>query len=293
MSHVPRIMRCMMYGILPGFLSSCAVSTYPGQPGLVTNGYSKIDLEVLMEDGLWVYETTYDNTPKGKGVSAIVTKLYPNARTYTTNVRTNEYGTLYRAKAPYQGGVVQMISFPLANQHVVPPDSHVMFLVDYEAPLDEVDDRNLAEEGIFSSEKLDETKNPAKKLTGAAMDLKTFKFNLLKAGHLDAFGNISYEVKAVDFGSKTFTPDKSVRIETNLLQTGLRTNVDQKTRGELVRFLDYHFPQGFKGNLTLHVNGEKIPFTAPFTLKTPSMVSSSTTTWTVSPDALATPSFTP
>jgi hypothetical protein len=282
-------MHRMIYGILPGILSSCAVSTYPGQPGLVTNGYSKIDLEVLMEDGLWVYETTYDNTPKGKGVSAIVTKLYPNARTYTTNVRTNEFGTLYRAKAPYQGGVVQMISFPLANQYVVPPDSHVMFLVDYEAPLDEVDDRNLAEEGIFGSEKIAVMDHPEKKLNNAAMEFKSFKFKLLKAGNLDTYGNISYEIKAVDFGSKTFTPDKSVRIETNLLQTGLRTNVDQKTRSELVRFLDYHFPQGFKGNMTLHVNGEKIPFTAPFTLKTPNMVSTSTASWTVSPDALVAP----
>lgn len=285
---LPRFWPVLVTRIIPVLLTSCAVSSYPGQPGLVTNGFSKIDLEVLMEDGLWVYETTYDNTAQGKGVSAIVSKLYPNARTYTSNVRSNEYGTLYRAKGSYQGAVAQMTVFPLANQVVVPPDSHVMIMVDYDAPLDEIDDRNLAEETIFTAEKTSKSAGE-KKLTDIAMIVKQFKFALLKAGHLDAFGNISYDIKAIDFGSKTFTPDKNVRLETNMLQNGVRTNLDSKTRTDLVRFLEYHFPRGFRGELTLHVNDEKIPFTAPFTVKTPNMVQASETSWTVSTEKTLAP----
>lgn len=262
---------------LLGFLSTgCAIANYPGQPGLVTNGYSKIDLEVLMDDGLWVYETTYDNRPQGKGVSAIVTKLYPGARTYTTNVRTNEFGTYYRAKSPYQGASVQMISMPQTNQYVVSPDSHVMLIVDYDAPLDEVDDRNLAEEKIFT----DFTDTNENKMPQRALDMQTFRHQVLKAGRLNLMGNVSYDITAVEFAGKTFTPDKIIHVESNLLQNGLRTNLDLKTRQEFVRFLDYNFPQGFRGEIFIHVNGEKISFKPPMMLKTPKMVQNSDAIWT-------------
>src|SRR5690242_1796241 len=75
-------------------LSRCGIVTYPGQPGMATNNYSKIDAEYLDAAGLFFYEVSYDNRPKGVGVGAIVTKLYPGARTYTSNVRTNADGTL-------------------------------------------------------------------------------------------------------------------------------------------------------------------------------------------------------
>jgi len=267
-------------GLMGCVTTGCAIANYPGQPGLVTNGYSKIDLEVLMDDGLWVYETTYDNSAQGKGVSAIVTKLYPQARTYTSNVRTNEFGTFYRTKAPYQGANVQMISMPASNQYVVAPDSHVMLIVDYDAPLDEVDDRNIAEEKIFTGMLGTETKA----LKREALHLQTFRHQMLKAGRLSLTGQVSYEITAVEFAGKIFTPEKTVRVESNLLQNGLRTNLDLKTRQAFVRFLDYNFPQGFRGEMLLHVNGEKIAFKAPMTVKTPKMVQGSEALWNVSDD---------
>jgi hypothetical protein len=256
--------------------TGCGIANYPGQPGLVTNGYSKIDLEVLMDDGLWVYETTYDNRSDGKGVSAIVTKLYPGARTYTTNVRTNEFGTFYRTKSPYQGASVQMISMPQSNQYVVAPDSHVMIIVDYDAPLDEVDDRNLAEEKIFTESLLSESKP----LSKHALELKSFRHELLKLGRLNLMGNVSYEISAIEFAGKIFTPEKMIRVESNILQNGLRTNIDNKTRYDFVRFLDYNFPEGFRGEILLHVNGEKKSFKPPMTIKTPKMLQNSEASWT-------------
>ena len=57
--------------------SGCGIVNYPGQPGMVTNNFNKLDFEYLDEPGLFVYETTYDNRAGGSGVGAVVTKLYP------------------------------------------------------------------------------------------------------------------------------------------------------------------------------------------------------------------------
>ena len=80
MSFARTLFLCLAAFAVVG-LSGCGMAVYPGQPGMVTNGYSKIDLENLDAEGLWVYEVVYDNRAGGKGVGAIVTKLYPGAQT--------------------------------------------------------------------------------------------------------------------------------------------------------------------------------------------------------------------
>ncbi|MCX6131006.1 MAG: hypothetical protein NTX25_18350 [Proteobacteria bacterium] len=124
-------------------LSGCAIQNYPGQPGVRTNGFAKIDMETVDESGLWVYEVSYDNSEKGGGLEQVVTKLYPGALTYTSNVRGNADGSLYRHKFPYKGAAIQMIWLPKSNTILMPPDSQVVLVVDYEKSLDEIDDRNL------------------------------------------------------------------------------------------------------------------------------------------------------
>src|SRR6476620_10496151 len=102
-------------------LSNCAIQNYPGQPGVRTNGFAKIDMETVDESGLWVYEVTYDNSPTGGGVEQIVTKLYPTSYTYTSNVRTNSDGTTYRHKFPDKGARIEMISIPKDGTIIMPP----------------------------------------------------------------------------------------------------------------------------------------------------------------------------
>lgn len=242
--------------------SHCAVSSYPGQNGVVTNGFSKIDLEVLMEDGLWVYEVSYDNRDGGPGVGAIVTKLYPHARTYTSNVRTNADGTLYRVKSSYNGAAVQMIALPAQNQVILAPDSHVQFLIDYKAPLDEVDDQNIAEADLFSG-----NKNSAPRHSQAMMVQQT-KFALIKAGKMNFTGDISYEISAIELGDKVFTPPKNIVVETNLIQSGVRTNLTSEIRDSMVKFMNYHFPHGYQGGIKIQVNGTRLPLTLPITIRT-------------------------
>ena len=89
------------------FLSGCGLVGYPGQAGMATNGYSKIDMEFLDASGLWTYEVSYDNREGGAGVTAIISRLYPGALTYTSNSRSGPDGTHYRHKEPYQGSTVQ------------------------------------------------------------------------------------------------------------------------------------------------------------------------------------------
>ncbi|MEZ4749646.1 MAG: hypothetical protein R3B54_03170 [Bdellovibrionota bacterium] len=159
----------------PLLLAGCGVSQYPGQPGVLTDKHSKLDIETLAGDGLYTYEASYDNRLNGPGMGAIVTKYYPGALTYTSSVRTNADGSLYRVKGAYKGARVEMISLPQQNQILLPPESTVLLFAEYELSVDEVDAQNLAEADLFT---------PSwRKLSRIAKQAAEMKLAWLKAGN--------------------------------------------------------------------------------------------------------------
>lgn len=228
----------------------CGIVEYPGQPGVVTNSYSKIDLEDIGPEGLWAYEVAYDNRTGGPGVAAIVTKLYPKAKTYTSNARSNADGTFYKVKTEYAGATVQMISLPKLNQVMMPPNSQVFFWIGYSESLDEIDDRNLAEEKIFGK---------GLKLSQKALAKARQKFQLLRAGTLTGDGMLSYEVSKIMLDNVAYELPQAVIVETNVLQNGIRTNISAETKKAFRQFLENTFPKGFKGTLKAMVKGVENP----------------------------------
>ena len=234
-------------------LCHCGIVTYPGQTGLVTNNYAKIDMEYLDEPGLFVYETVYDNRTHGQGVGAIITKLYPGAKTYTSNVRTNAEGTLFRAKGAYDGAEVQMISIPNLHQVHVSPNSQVAFLLEYATSLDEIDETNTAEKDLFKKLEI----NPI--LPEKAFESKKFRWDLLRAGNLTPSGNLAYEITSMEMNQMKFTPTQPVTLETNFFANGLRSNLTAQTKTELIRFVEANFPKGYKGTVNMQVKGSSTP----------------------------------
>lgn len=233
--------------------SGCGIALYPGHPGFVTNGYSKIDLEFLTPEGLYVYETTYDNRQSGAGVGAIVTKFYPGAQTFTSNARTNTDGTVYRHKAQYEGAEVHMISLPQQGQIVLPPNSTVVILAEFDSSMDEVDDQNTAEQNLF--------KPPTGSLSAMGFGLKNLKLNWLRAGQLLSSGDLAYDISAVELGNEKFTPGKPVHVESNFFQNGVRTNLSKTVVLEFARFFEEKFPKGYKGPVKFYLKGSGIPVT--------------------------------
>jgi hypothetical protein len=231
-------------------LSGCGIATYPGQPGFASNTYSKIDMEYLDEAGLFVYEVSYDNRPGGAGVGAIVTKLYPGARTYTSNVRTNADGALFRVKAQYDGAQVQMISMPKINQIYVAPDSEIQFIIDYEDSLDEVDDANLAEKKIFTT-----PSTTFRALAGRAFNRVQQKLQLLRAASVRRDGSLAYTVTEASFGSEVWKPATPIDVETTFSLNAVRASLTPEARKELADFVEAKFPKGFKGNVAMKVKG--------------------------------------
>lgn len=241
-------------------LVGCGIATYPGQPGMVSNNYVKLDLENLEADGLFVYETVYDNRPGGSGVGAIVTKLYPKAQTYTSNVRTNADGTLFRTKAQYDGAEVQMISLPSVQQIHLSPGNKIAMLIDYNVSLDEIDEKNIAEQSIF--------KPMEAALSPRATEYKKMRWDLLRAGNLSPNGNLAYEITALELGQVKFAPAKPVKVETTFFQNAIHSDVTPETKTEFVKFLEANFPKGFKGKLNVHVKGTEQPIAIQIGLNT-------------------------
>jgi hypothetical protein len=241
------------------FQTGCGIASYPGQPGLVTNNYSKIDLEDLETEGLYVYEVSYDNTPNGAGVGAIVTKLYPGAQTNTSNVRTNADGTTYKVKGQYNGAVVEMISLPAQNQIMLPTNTTVRLMTSYANSLDEIDDINKAEADLLTGTKL----------TESAVQMKKMRWDLLKAARFTANGSLSYEVTAIELDKQKFVPSKTISVETSVLQNGIKTSLDSKLRTEAAQFLEANFPKGFKGIAKVYLKGVNDPMPLPIGLHTP------------------------
>jgi len=235
-------------------LSSCAVVHYPGQPGMVASSFVKIDLEVLEEPGLFVYEAIYDNTSMGGGVSAVVTKLYPGAKTYTTNVRTNADGTLFRVKGQYNGADLQMISIPHEGQVYVNPNHQLAFLIDYETSLDEIDDKNVAEENIFKP-------SDGLGLRPVSFETKRLKWEMIKAAAFLPSGNLGYEITAIEMGTAKYQPTESIALETSLAQNAIKTTLNSKTKNEFTQFFESQFPKGYRGNVNFYVKGVRNPLT--------------------------------
>lgn len=239
------------FGLL--LTSGCGIALYPGHSGFVTNGYSKIDLEFLTPEGLYVYETTYDNRPSGAGVGAIVTKFYPGARTLTSNARTNMDGTVYRHKAQYEGAEVHMISLPQQGQIVLPPNSTVVIWAETDSSIDEVDDQNMAEQKLF--------KPPTNGLSAVGFGLKNFKLNWLRAGRLVGSGDLAYDISVIELGKEKFIPGKSVHVESNFFQNGVRTDLSRTVVLEFARFFEEKFPKGYKGPVKFSLKGSDASMT--------------------------------
>jgi hypothetical protein len=231
------------------FFSGCGMWMYPGQPGVVTNNYSKIDYEDLESEGLYVYEATYDNRPGGPGVQALVTKLYPNAQTNTSNVRTNSDGTLYHVKTAYAGAVIQMISIPSENLVLMPPDSTIQLMLQYTQSMNEVDDQNLAEANIFANAM------PPTHLAESTMSTLRTRLDLLRRGTLLHDGSLSYQVTEVDLGKIKFVPTQPIEVVTNFFQNSVKTNTTSDSRKEMATFIETNFPKGFKGQAKVYLGG--------------------------------------
>jgi len=227
-------------------LSGCGIVTYPGQPGMVSSSFVKIDLEVLEEPGLFVYEAVYDNTSAGTGVSAVITKLYPKAQTYTSNVRTNADGTLFRVKGQYNGADIQMVSMPQQNQVYLNPNHQIVFLLDYESSLDEIDDKNVAEENLFK---------PAafQGLRPQSFETKRMRWELIKASRFLPSGNLGYEVTALSMGGIKYIPSEPIGLETSLAQNAIKTNLTSQIKQEFSHFLETNFPKGYRGQVDFTV----------------------------------------
>lgn len=244
------------------FFSGCGIVIYPGQPGMVTNNFNKLDFEYLDEPGLFVYETVYDNRPGGQGVGAVVTKLYPNAKTYTSNVRTNSDGTLYRSKVEYEGAQIQMISVPNIGQVNLSPNHQLMFFVDYAVSVDETDDKNISEAQLFKPQA------PSSDLSSKAFESKKMRWDLLRAGNLLASGNFSYEVIAVEMKQIKFIPTQSVSVETNFFGNAIKTQLSAQMKAEFIQFIEANFPKGYKGPVQVYVKGSSAPLVVSLGINT-------------------------
>jgi len=233
-------------------LSGCGVVLYPGQPGMVSSSFVKLDLEILEEPGLYVYEAVYDNTSSGQGVSAVITKLYPKAQTYTTNVRTNADGTLFRVKAQYNGAEIQMVSMPQQNQVYLNPGHQIAFLIDYENSIDEIDDKNIAEENLFKP-------SMPGSLRPISFETKRMKWQLIKAARFLTNGNLGYELTALQMGQAKFVPSQSISLETSLAQNAIKTTLSPEMKQEFAQFLESNFPRGYRGKVDFYVKDSLNP----------------------------------
>lgn len=263
--HLLSILRFFICLALVGIFTGCGIVVYPGQPGMVTNNFNKLDFEYLDEPGLFVYETVYDNRSGGSGVGAVVTKLYPLAKTYTSNVRTNSDGTLYRSKVEYEGAQIQMISVPNLGQVHLSANHQLMFFVDYATSLDETDDKNIAENQLFKQSSL------IPQLSSQAFESKKMKWDLLRAGTLMTNGNLAYEITAVEMKQLKFLPNQSVLVETSFFGNAVKTQITNQIKSDFIQFVETNFPKGYKGPVNFHVKGSPEPvslFLGINTLKT-------------------------
>ncbi len=259
-------MRRIIIPILLGyvaFFSSCAYQEYPGQPGVVTNGYSKMDYEYLDYDGLWVYEVSYDNRANGPGVGAIVTKFYPGAQVNTSNVRMNEEGTLYKHKGQYDGATVQAIVIPKLNQIMMPANNAIWFFIGATESMDEIDDRNIAEEKIFTQGRASDS------LLRTGYQRARRFVQVLTAGTLKRDGKLHFQVAAIELAGKKYELKEALEVQTNVLQTSITAPIKTEVKAEFRQFFETTFANGFKGKAKIFVKGVTEPLAFALSLHTP------------------------
>lgn len=260
------------------FLSHCAVAKYPGQPGVRTNGFSQIEREFIDVDGLWTFEVVYDNSEGGPGHIATITKLYPEAKTFTSNARSNGHGSFYRHKYPYRGAEIQAIYLAKTDQMIIPAGSKVITIVDAKLSVNEIDDRNINEEGIFT----DWPQMPkAVDLSGVKADLA-----MLRAGTLTAAGTLGYNLAALALGKQKFSFAKPVYVEASLYQQGLATSLSRADKAALLSWFNGSFPTGYEGDVTFELSSGKT-FTRAVKLNTFATLKNTKTSVRVSDDMYA------
>lgn len=227
-------------------LTHCAVAKYPGQPGVRTNGFSQIEREFVDEDGLWTFEVVYDNSIGGAGHIATITKLYPGAKTFTSNARSNGHGSFYRHKYPYKGALIQAIYIAKTNQMIIPEGSKVLSIVDAKLSVNEIDDRNVNEEHIFKGDMPELPK---------MVDLENIKSDLafMRAGELTRMGRLGYNLAAVRAGNHEFRFKNPVYIEASLYQQGLSTSLTSEQKSNVVYWFNDKFPTGYDGEITFEL----------------------------------------
>lgn len=246
------------------FLSACGISKYPGQPGVQTDGYSKIDMEYLDESGLFVYEAVYNNKKGGDGVAALITKFYEGARTYTSNVRTNADGSLYHVKQEYKGASIEVIAMPATQQVYLKPGSLVQLYLSYDVSMNEIDTKNISEENIFA------TIVPQQwiRLSQKAWESRSQLWEIARAGKLGIDGRLSYQVEKVVLGNVEIVPSAPVSVMSNVYQSGLQANLDSETRAKLISIIDENFPKGFQGTVKLYIKGQQKPLSITLGIQT-------------------------
>ncbi len=250
-------MRCVLSLGLVLCLVGCGLVTYPGQPGIKTSGVSKIDVEFVTDEGLYVYEARYDNGETGKGISQILTLAYPNALTFTSNVRTNADGSLYRTERQYLGAQVEMLVYPKKKEIQIPTGSKVALLLDSELSVDEVDSRNLSEESIFAPAPVPqpEPRPQPQPPTLRKGNLLELRWQLLRAARWSRTGHLHYQIEGIHLGDKTWTPLEALSFQTNLAQNGLQVTVSEASRKSFVEFVETNFPSGFSGPVGIKLHG--------------------------------------
>lgn len=236
-------------GLIAILATGCGIELYPGQPNVRTDNFAKIDYEIVDDLGLWVYETSYDNTYEAAGVSAVITKLYPGYKHGTSSTRQNEHGTVYRHKSDYEGAEIQMISLPNIEQIIIPRGSQVFAAISFEVSNDEIDHNNVIEGSRWAQKMTDLVTS----LSNAAAKIKKFRWGLIKAAQMSANGDLNYEVTALQIGDRKFIPSESVSVTTNLSQSYVRVDLNDKLKTEFVQFFDKHFPTGYKGDVGIHL----------------------------------------
>ena len=255
------ISRAGIVTLLAGALlvsTACGIRKYPGQPGVVTHEFSKLNMEYLDSEGLFTYQVSYDNRAGKGGVTSVVTKLNPGARTYTSNVRTNSEGSKYITKEEYAGTVVQLIYLPPTNELIVPEGSKVVLIVDYDLSMDEIDHKNMVELNMFKGTSRTQTAFGDAPSARTLRNLRT-RLNLMKAGKLDVNGTLSYTVLKARFGQQEFVPARPVQVQTNLVQSGARSTMTFEMQKQLAAFIEAKFPQGFEGAVQFFVSGSSEP----------------------------------